>query len=422
MDTELGAPPVPAQGTELEAQAALFAELADGFARTLDLDATLRTALLRIAAHLDAEAASIFFLEEGGRVLRCRDCVGPVDITGLAIDARHGIVGRAVRERACLMVRDVLSHPDFAASVDAGTGFETRSLLCAPLLLADECLGAVECINKRSADGRFDARDQHLLSVFAAAAAMAVRNARTTVALVERDRIRRELDLAREIQERMLPDPDTDLPVAGLNLAADGVSGDFFDFQHVGAHHCYFSIGDVSGKGMNAALLMARTCGLLRCLARNVEDPSELLARVNHELVQSASRGMFVTVTVGILDLATGLARIANAGHPPALLREASGRWQLLECDAPPLGIEADLRCPTREVPLAGAALHLYSDGLLEARRGGEPLGLAGLGRWLERVASEPLGLRLPRLVECLQNEGVLWNDDLTALVVEGPR
>ncbi len=422
MDGEIEAPPVAARATELEAQAALFAELADGFARTLNLDATLRTALLRIAAHLDAEAASIFFLEDDDRILRCRDCVGPVDIRGLRIDARYGIVGRAVREKSCLMVRDVRAHPDFAASVDAGTGFETRSLLCAPLLLADECLGAVECINKRSADGLFGSRDQYLLSMFASAAAMAVRNARTTVALVERDRIRRELHLAREIQERLLPDPDTGLPVAGLNLAADGVSGDFFDFQPVGAHHCYFSIGDVSGKGMNAALLMAQTCGLLRCLARSIDDPSELLARVNREIFQTATRGMFVTVVVGLLDLQSGEVRLANAGHPPALLHRRSGAWEVLECDAPPLGIEPDLACPTRQLALADGALYLYSDGLLEARLKGRPLGLDGLSHWLELVAAEPLGLRLPRLVECLRNNGAYWSDDLTVLVLEAPR
>lgn len=421
MDSEPGTPPGPVRGKELEAQAALFAELADGFARTLDLDATLRTALLRIAAHLDAEAASIFFLEDDDRILCCRDCVGPVDITGLRLDARYGIVGRAVRERECVMVRDVRQHPDFAASVDAGTGFETRSLLCAPLLLADECLGAVELINKRSVEGLFDGHDQYLLSMFAAAAAMAVRNARTTVALVERDRIRRELALAREIQERLLPAPDPSLPVAGLNLAADGVSGDFFDFQRVGTHHCYFGIGDVSGKGMNAALLMAQTCGLLRCLSRGIDDPSELLARVNHELLQSASRGMFVTVTVGLLDLRTGAVRLANAGHPPALLRRASGAWQLLECDAPPLGIEAGLDCPTRHFSLAGGALYLYSDGLLEARVGGQALGLDGLSHWFGRVSAEPRGLRLPLLMERLYNHGAQWSDDLTALVIESP-
>jgi len=420
MDSEPGTPP--GCGSELEAQAALFAELADGFARTLDLDATLRTALLRIAAHLDAEAASIFFLEDDGRILCCRDCVGPVDITGLRIDARYGIVGHAVRERECVMVRDVRLHPDFAASVDAGTGFETRSLLCAPLLLSNECLGAVELINKRSTDGLFDDRDRYLLSVFAAAAAMAVRNARTTVALMERDRIRRELDLAREIQERLLPAPDTDLPVAGLNLAADVVSGDFFDFQRVAEHYCYFGIGDVSGKGMNAALLMAQTCGLLRCLARGIHDPSELLARVNHELLQSASRGMFVTVAVGLLDLRTGVVQLANAGHPPALLWRPSGSFEVLECDAPPLGIQTTLDCPTRHFSLAGGALYLYSDGLLEARLGGRALGVEGLSHWLGSMATEPRELRLRLLVERLRSQGGCWNDDLTALVIEAPR
>jgi phosphoserine phosphatase RsbU/P len=419
MNSELKVPSVMARGSELEAQAALFAELADGFARTLDLEATMRTALVRIAAHLEAEAASLFLLEKDGKELHCCHCVGPVDITGLRIDARHGIVGRSVRERESVMVRDVRLHPDFAASVDAGTGFETRSLLCAPLMLADQCLGAVELVNKRSADGLFDARDQYLLTMFASAAAMSVRNARLAVELMERDRIRREIDLAREIQERLLPRPSPDLPVTGLNLAADGVSGDFFDFQRVGNNRCYFGLGDVSGKGMNAALLMAQACGLLRCLARSIDDPSELLARVNHELVQSASRGMFVSVTVGMLDLGTGEILLANAGHPPALLRHGSGDWEVLESDAPPLGILEVLECPARQLQLADGALYLYSDGLLEARQNGRPLGVAGLSRLIGQVSGVKREARLPTLVERLRGEGGGWSDDLTVLVVE---
>lgn len=405
---------------ELEAQAELFAELADGFARTLNLQETLRTALVRMSGHLQAEAASVFLLEEDRQVLVCRDCVGPVDITGLRLDARFGIVGRATRERNCLMVRDVRGHPDFAASVDAGTGFETRSILCSPLIVADDCIGAVEFINKCSHDGLFDASDQYLLSVFASAAAMAIRNARMATALVEQDRIRRELDLAREIQERLLPAPSADAPVAGLNLPAHVVSGDFFDFQLVSPTRCYFSLGDVSGKGVNAALLMSQCSGLLRCLARTLPDPAELLRQVNQELCRTATHGMFVTVAAGFLDPTTGCIELASAGHPPALLRDESGDWTALEFDAPPLGIVAGAEFELRSFNIGTGQLYLYSDGILEARINGSPLGVAGIERMIDGLAADGRVQRLEAMLRALEAAGAQSHDDVTLLVVEG--
>lgn len=421
MDLGLGHPELDDRSRQLEAQAELFAELASGFARTLNLQETLRTALIRLSAYLDAEAGSVFLLEEDKQILVCRDCVGPVDITGLKLDARFGIVGRATRERKSQMVRDVRGHPDFAASVDAGTGFETRSILCAPLIVADECIGAVEFINKRSHDGLFDTRDQHLLAMFASAAAMAIRNARMAFALLEQERIRRELDLAREIQERLLPAPSSAISVAGMNLPAHVVSGDFFDFQLLSPDRVYFAVGDVAGKGVNAALLMSQCSGLLRCLARSVSDPGSLLSQVNAELWRTATHGMFVTVAVGFLHPQRREVCIAAAGHPPALLRTQAGVWSQVDGDMPPLGILPDLSYESITLALEDGAIYLYSDGVLEARVDGGPLGIPGVQELLERWSYLDRAERLEAAMAELEQLGALKHDDITLLVVEAP-
>ena len=136
-------------------------------------------------------------------------------------------------------------------------------------------LGALEVINKRKGDGLFDEADKRFLQVLAGLVSLAVHNAQMTGALVEQERMRRELDLAREIQRNLLPEqPAADFPVHGLNLSALEVSGDFYDFFTLADGRIAWGLGDVSGKGMNAAMLMAKTSSLFRCLGKTVHDLS----------------------------------------------------------------------------------------------------------------------------------------------------
>lgn len=221
--------------TGIPDQAAVFlAQLTHEFASSLDIAETLKYAIDRFMVYLDAEAASIFLLEEGGGALICRECAGPVDIRGLRLAPDQGIVGQTVAHNEPKIVRDVSRNPSFAAAVDADTGFATRSILCAPLSVRGKCLGALELLNKRSGDGLFDLNDVQLATTVASAAALAIHNARMAGALVEQERVRKELELARQIQESLLPgqEPST-FPVHGLNIPALEVSGDFYDFMRL---------------------------------------------------------------------------------------------------------------------------------------------------------------------------------------------
>ena len=241
---------------------------------------------------MDAEAASVFLLENDDTELVCRDCAGPVDIRGLKLKPAQGIVGKTVTTRTCQMVRDASQDPAFAGSVDKDTGFVTKSILCAPLIIQGRCIGALELINKKTGSGLFDSNDQYLLMALVSAAALAIRNARMATALVEQERIRKELELAREIQMRLLPNAenaDANLPVKGINFPALEVSGDFYDFFRREDGRIYFNLADVSGKGMNSALLMAKASSLLHHLAKFMEDPGELLSHVNDELFRNVS-------------------------------------------------------------------------------------------------------------------------------------
>ncbi|MEE9608768.1 MAG: GAF domain-containing SpoIIE family protein phosphatase [Myxococcota bacterium] len=413
-----GSPSGPIQDTEVSGAFAFLAEMARDFADCLDLEATLQRALVAIVSHLDAEAGSLWLLECDGRMLVCHASVGPHPITGLHLPVTKGIIGRSVCENACQQVFDVTRDPNFASFVDEDSGLQTRSLLCAPMSFSDRPLGAIELVNKKGGSGHFDEGDIHPLRVLASSAALAISNAHMAASLVDHERVRRELELAAEIQRNLLPAPRSGpFPVFGMNVPARTVSGDFFDYLELEGGRIAFCVGDVSGKGMNAALLMAKTASLYRCLAKSIEGPGQLLAILNREICETATRGMFVTMLAGSYDPATGTMCLSSAGHEPALHHTAAGAFEAIEAEAPPLGIAPGTTFPERELALAGGTLYGFSDGLTEAcGETGDQLGSEGVQRLIEQFAGKPLAERVRAIVAHVS--GLHASDDLTLLAV----
>jgi sigma-B regulation protein RsbU (phosphoserine phosphatase) len=397
---------------------ALLAELSRDFANTLQIEPTLERALVRIAEHLNAEAGSLWLLDEGGTELECKASVGPHPITGMRLSVDKGIIGKSIRENVCQTVLDVSKDPNFTVSVDEESGFVTHSLLCAPMNVSDEPLGAVELVNKlTNRDRCFDKSDIHPLQVLTSSAALAIANARMAASLVEHERVRRELELAAEIQRNLLPAPrPRPFPIYGVNIPARTVSGDFFDILPLADGRIAFCLGDVSGKGMNAALLMAKTASLYRCLAKSIKSSGKLLAALNDEICETATRGMFVTMVAGVYEPQSGRAKVANAGHEP-LLCHAAGEFTSIPAEAPPLGIVSDSQFPEVEIALHGGALYAFSDGLTEAcTDSGDQLGPEGLQTLIAKFVHQPVGERVESIIA---NVGELeLRDDLTLLAV----
>jgi sigma-B regulation protein RsbU (phosphoserine phosphatase) len=349
----------------------------------------------------------------------CRASAGPIPITGLRMPMKKGIVGRVMETGESHIVKDVHDDPDFNPQVDRDTGFSTRSIMCTPLRIEDRTLGVMQVLNKKSGSGLFSDSDLDVLHVLGSFAALAINSAQMAADLMEQRRIKQELDLARQLQTRLLPAPQpAPFPLVGINLPHYEVSGDFYDYYPIDAHRIGFSIGDVSGKGINAALLMVRTTSLLRSLGRAGLPLSELLGRVNRELCETGSQGMFVCALVGVFDRRTGQVTLCNAGFPAPLLRKATGRFDALPADAPPLGIVPESSYSEEQVKLAGGALYLYSDGVTESRNArGKCIGVAGLARLVKRHAALPLRARLAAIVDSLRQLSL--RDDTTLLILE---
>ncbi|CUW38331.1 Putative Serine phosphatase RsbU(GAF domain,29-176;Protein phosphatase 2C-like,228-414) [Magnetospirillum sp. XM-1] len=416
--------PSPLPETESASHLDLIVEMTGDFVQSHDVEATLHLGLERIAKRLGAEAASLFLVDEDTGELVCRANIGPVDVRGLRLSPGTGIVGRTIDLGVPQLVKDTRRDPDFARSIDAATGFETRSILCAPMSARGQRLGAIELFNKVSGDA-FTQTDSRLLQALAASSALALINARLVADMAEQQSLKRELELAAEIQRAMLPgELPGDSPIHGINLAASGVSGDFYEIMPLADGRIAFAIGDVAGKGMKASLLMAKTASLFRCLVKREAGPGAVLAAINSEMLETRMPGMFVTMAAGVFDPAMGRVTLAIAGHePPLLLKD--GIFTPIEGDMPPLGIAVELfadGCPESVVDLDGGCLYLFTDGLTEARsRHDGMLENEGARALLQSFADLPAGLRLDSVVRSLDDSGSL-RDDITLVVIEDRR
>ncbi len=403
----------------------LLAAMGQDFASTLDIEASLKRAIEHITEYVNAEGGALFMLDETGETLRCHACIGPSEITGLTLKCDQGIVGRCVQNDVGEIVRDVAKDSGFHGGVDEETGITTRSILCAPMSVKEECIGAIELINKRGGDGLFVDQDLHLLQAMSASAALAIQNARMAEALVEQERLARELELAAEIQRSLLPVAGVEkFPVAGINHAARTVSGDFYDFFQLDDGRICFNLGDVSGKGMNAALMMAKTSSLYRCLGKTIHQPGRLLARVNAEICETATRGMFVTMVGGIYDPHNGIIRWANAGHEPPLFHDTKGNFTALPAEAPPLGISPDLmeggQFPENELELDGGTLYIFTDGVTEGYlEDGRELEVGGLKDLILENAGLDVSGRLAAVIDRVDRGDAALRDDLTLLAID---
>lgn len=302
-----------------------------------------------------------------------------------------------------------------------------RVVLVAPMLSHGELLGWLSLGPRRSGTG-YSAGDRRLLNMLVAQVAPALRVAQLVQeqkeAAVARERIAQELRLARTVQQTLLPKA---LPILdGWALAAHfepahEVSGDFYDLLLLDERQLALVIGDVVGKGVPAALLMASARSLIRTIARQKKAPGAVLQEVNEVLNQDIPAGMFVTCLYGLLDLETGKFRFANSGHNLPYRRGAGGA-QTLYARGMPLGMMPGQQYDETEAYLApGESLLLYSDGIIETRNAARAMyGSQRLAQVISDYAGPGVGLAKAVLEDVRRYAGAEHEqeDDITLMVV----
>ncbi|MFH2057674.1 MAG: HDOD domain-containing protein [Pseudomonadota bacterium] len=235
-----------------------------------------------------------------------------------------------------------------------------------------------------------------------------------------------ELDVAREIQKSLQPDIDLIHQVVAFNLPAYHLSGDFYDYFIKEDKTICFCLGDVSGKGTAAALLMAKTVSLFRCLCKVLDDIGQIVQLMNNELCETAVRGMFITFVGGWLDPKTQKINIVNVGHLPPFLVQGN---KVIKIDAadPPLGVLPGILHPARQFSILNSRLYLFTDGFTEGRlkKGdktilGTELGIKGFLRWLLFSGKMSLNDQMDWLKERCKSQLAPQSDDLTLMILSG--
>ena len=242
----------------------------------------------------------------------------------------------------------------------------------------------------------------------------------------ERERIEQELKVARQIQQALLPEATPELDGWELTTyyePAREVGGDFYDFLEFEDGRVGLVVGDATGKGMPAALVMATTRGMLRAVVQSVESPGEVLARVNEALVAEIPPNMFVTCLYVILETKSGSLRYANAGHdPPYLRHHGGGDAEELRARGLPLGLMSNMPYEEKEAVLGvGDNALFYSDGLVEAHNPQrEMFGFARLrGLVAEHAEERSLVDFLMEELYSFVGEGWEQEDDITLLTLK---
>ena len=391
------------------------------FAASGDAVDGLRWALPKVLAALDAEAGSLFLHRADEGVLECVVCQGPVDVTGLKVPATQGLVGRAFTERKPELVADATADRAHFRDADTASGFQTLSTATAPVHLGERGFGAIQAINRRTEEGicNFREVDLSLLETLAGSLALALSNVELTQAAIDDRLLRRDLDQAREAQAALMPPPDRQGAAAGRVLPARELSGDFFDHVRIG-DRVAFCQGDVAGKGITAGLMMARTIALFRRLVRQNMTVVEIAAAINEELLAVQS-DRFVTLAVGWLDCASGMAKLVNCGHGPVVIvPHDGGEVAQFDAQTPPLGVAPlDLRTLSPTVhDLSRAFLCLATDGITEAEVKGRELGLGGLANLLSRMRGGTASECVDTVMELFENGKLTTHDDATLMVV----
>ena len=395
------------------------------FAISLDLNDTLKTALQVIIARINAQAANIFLINEKKKKFQCIASLHQDYLDEYELDLKDGVMGKAVQQKTCIRVgnvkKDVREIAEFYFDLDNKTNFTTYSVLCSPLIAANECIGVIHCLNKKTNDKLFIEDDRKLLETLSAPAAFAIRNAKMAQEMVEKNKIQKEVEIVGEIQKSLLSkNKKESFPIAGINIPAKVVSGDFYNFSDLGDGRYGFGVADVSGKGIKSSLLMSKASSLYRCLSKTDFSAANLLIQLNNEICETISRGMFVTMLIGIYDSNKKELLLSSAGHEPPIIFSKDGSFTSYTEAGPPLGIMPKTKYLEHKIPFADSSMYIFTDGITEIKNpNGEMLGSEGFQNYIKKYQSTPNNERLKTIIDDIIGSGHIQKDDLTIVTVD---
>ena len=400
-------------------------EIATAISSTMELNRLTDLILQKCLKHIEAEQGSVMIFHEKDKVTPFHTMIRKADASTIRNPLRFDsqLTGWMLKNRHPLLINDLKKDSRFKINSDEQSFI--KSLISVPLLFKGRMIGLLSIFNKKSGK-EFSQEDQKLLAIIAAQSAHVIESAR----LLEEEKqlflMQDELKKAKEIQDNLLPKviPKIDgYDIASYILPAKDVGGDYYDFIQLSENEIAICIGDVSGKGLPAALLMGNLQATIRGQCIIPSSCKERIIRANKLLYQSTDSSKFVTFFYTILDIQKNCLCYCNAGHNYPILFHGDASYDFLDTGGVILGGISDYPFEEKITQLdKGDLLLLYSDGVSEAMSSKEIE--FGVNKLIEIVKSN-LSLGSGELLEQIKEEiklhtrGAAQSDDITMVIVK---
>lgn len=374
---------------------------------------------------LNTESASLMLYLSESDELEFKVVLGPKSqkVKSFRLPMGKGIAGWVAQNREAILIPDAYDDPRFDPSFDKRSGYRTRSILCVPMIHQKNMIGVVTLLNRN--DSRpFNEDDKNTLTTFAGQAALAIENSRMLQTVLEKERIDKELQVASQIQQRLIPQslPKINrLDMAATYLPCKEMSGDFYDVIPLENERFAFVVADVAGKGIPAALLVSTMQARLTTYLESSQDLQTIIGRLNDSLIKTTTDDRYITFYIAVYDPATQQLHSLNAGHNPPLLFHRKEIIHLrtggIFVGSLPWEYESEKRGL-----MAGDVLALFTDGLIEAMDADEEE--FGEERVIE-VVKENIHFSAKEIMEKVKDAvnihcaGEALQDDFTLLIVK---
>jgi len=356
----------------------VLVEVAQKMGKTFELVPLLETIEQAGLSVLGCDRATIFLYDEESDELYSKVATGTKEIR---FSTKLGIAGEAARSKSVILVPDAYADPRFNRQIDQQTGYRTHNMITLPLVAPDdEIVGVLQVLNKLKGD--FTPADEVLAEALGSLTGVAIKRQMLLDEAAEKQRLERDLNIARDIQQNLLPKENpriASLDVAGWNRPADQTGGDCYDFLDLGGGRLAVMIADATGHGIGPALIISQARALFRALIASGKDLSDVAETINQLLCEDLPDNRFVTMCFGILDSQNQSFDYVSGGHGPLMLfRADSSQVEQFDATGLPMGIMADspitLADPIELGP--GDIFIMLTDGFSEwARSDGEQYG-----------------------------------------------
>ena len=345
-------------------------DIATAVSTTHDLNQVIELIIHECVNHLNVEQGAIMLLDPTETDDQFHTIVREIDTDTDIVPYHFGVqlTGWMIKNQTPLLINDFPNDNRFTSLSDEE--FPINSILSVPLKTKGKLIGVLNVFNKISEDG-FTLSDQRMLSIIATQSAQAVESARLYDEEKSLKIIEEELNFATDIQTNLLPKFNPEIngfDISGKSIPAKEVGGDYYDFIPIDEKKNAICLGDISGKGMPAAMLMANLQATLRGQALFTSSAGECLTRANKLLYRSTDLQKFATLFYGILDTTESIFHFSNAGHDPPFLINSNKEITRLTKGGTVLGFMEDYQFEEDFIKLnSNDTVVIYSDGITEA-------------------------------------------------------